>query len=146
PRGAHQAQEFSLGDIERDVVQHGNRHAVPTIGLRHTANLDDRIGHRLLDCTVTLAPPRRRAPTLSTTGTPGRNPSRMATDEPTCRPATTGTSTARPRSTTKTTERPLRSVTAVPGTTRTGWVSTAARDGRGRNWTLALISGSTRAS
>src|SRR2546429_5609485 len=54
------SQEFSLGDIERDVVQHGNRHAVPTIGLRHTANLDNRIGHTLLYCTVTLAPPRDR--------------------------------------------------------------------------------------
>src|SRR2546429_9314411 len=74
PRGAHQAQEFSLGDIERDVVQHGNRHAVPTIGLRHTANLDDRIGHTLLYCTVTLAPPRRRAPPPAATCTPRGKP------------------------------------------------------------------------
>src|SRR6266852_5008096 len=67
PRGAHQAEELPFGHVERDVVQHGNRHAVPTIGLRHTANLDDRVGHTFLYCTVTLAPPRRRAPTLSTT-------------------------------------------------------------------------------
>src|SRR5947209_16364012 len=39
----------------------------------------------------------------------------MATDEPTWRPATTGTSTARPPCTTKTTLRPFRSATAVPG-------------------------------
>src|SRR5438105_4526045 len=63
--------------------------------------------------------------------------------EPDVRGAPAG---GRPRSTTKTTERPFRSVTAVPGTTRRGWVSTATRDGRGRKWTLALISGSTRAS
>src|SRR4029077_5748036 len=146
PRGAHQAEELPFGNVERDVAQHGNRHAVASIGLGNTAHLHDRIGHGPLYCTVTLAPSRRRAPTLSTTSTPARNPSRTATDDPTCRPTTTGTSTARPRSTTKTTLRPLRSATALPGTTRTGWVSTATRVGRGRKCTLALISGSTRAS
>src|SRR5467141_2218235 len=146
PRGAHQAEKFSLRNVERDVVQHGDRHAVAAVGLRDTANLDDRIGHELLYCTVTLTPPRRRAPTLSTTGTPGRNPSRMATDAPTCRPTTTGTSTARFLSTTNTTLRPFRSATEQLGATRTSCVSTATRDGRGRKWRLALISGSTRAS
>ena len=42
---AHQAEELSLGDVERNVVQHRNRHAVAPVGLGHTANLNDRNGH-----------------------------------------------------------------------------------------------------
>src|SRR5256885_12373700 len=146
PRGAHQPEELPLGDLERDVAQHGDDLAVAPIGLRDPADLYDRIGHTLLYCTLTLAPPRRRSPTLSITWAPGLSPSRIATDEPTSRPTTTGTSTARPRSTTYTTLRPPRSATAVPGTTSTGFLSTVTRDGRGRKCTLALISGSTRES
>src|SRR5437867_4758218 len=67
PRGAHQAEELPFGHVERAGAQHGNRHAVASIGLGNTADLHDRIGHGLLYCTVTLAPPRRRALTLSTT-------------------------------------------------------------------------------
>src|SRR5256885_2515034 len=146
PPRAHQPEELPLGDLERDVAQHGDDLAVAPIGLRDPADLYDRIGHTLLYCTLTLAPPRRRSPTLSITWAPGLSPSRIATDEPTSRPTTTGTSTARPRSTTYTTLRPPRSATAVRGTTSSGSVSTATREGRGRKWTLALISGSTRES
>jgi len=44
PRG-HQAEELPFGHVERDVAQHGNRHAVASIGLGNTADLHDRIGH-----------------------------------------------------------------------------------------------------
>src|SRR5205814_478449 len=55
PRGAHQAEELPLGNLEGDVAQHGNRHAVASIGFGDAAHLHDRIGHGLLYCTVTLA-------------------------------------------------------------------------------------------
>src|SRR6266566_2945439 len=99
-RRAHQAEELPLGNLERDVVQHGDQHGVALIGLGDAADLHDRCRHEGLYCSFTLTPRRTRSPTLSITWVPAARPSRMATAVPTWRPTVTGTSTARPPSTT----------------------------------------------
>src|SRR6185369_8236911 len=145
-RGAHQRDEVAFGDVERDVVQHRHYLVAAPVALGEVGDLDDRPrGHGYFFAMSTAVPSRRAGGGLTTTRSPAFTPA-TATTSPSLRgvPTSTGFATLR-WSRTKTTSRPSRCTTASGRTASTA-VRSLAPGGRSRKATLALMSGSTRAS